>query len=522
MNIRSAPVLTLCLALFTWAIEATAADQLTRVVVAIAEPGYGTDKTLPALAEKIWTKDKGYEVEVIIGDPKLHDLAGLAEALKGADVLVTSVRRQALPKDQLQAIRDHLAAGKSLLAIRTSSHGFTALGKGPEGHAEWGAFDSEVLGAAYETHAGNDLVATFTAAVDAEKHSLLDGVELPFSSGGGFYFSTPLAKTATPILMGRLEGMDAEPVAWTNRYGANEARVFYTCLGQEEEFALPAFQKLMANAMEWLRAPEGATAAAAPVNLSKENLVAWCIVPFDAKQRGPAERAVMLKELGITRCAYDWRKEHVASFEQEIIEYQKQGIEFFAFWGGHDAAFELFEKYDLHPQIWRTLPSQKGDNEAEKIESAAQAMQPLAKRAMELGCKLGLYNHGGWGGEPENMVAVCERLKAMGYGNVGIVYNFHHGHGHINDWAKSFTMMQPYLLCLNLNGMVEKGDAVGKKILALGDGDRELAMLQVVVDSGYKGPVGILDHRPETDSAETLRGNLLGLTKLRSALEPRD
>lgn len=225
----------------------------TRVVVAIAEPGYGTELTLPALAEKIWTKEKGYAVEVIIGDPKQHDLKGLTRALEKADVLVTSVRRQALPADQLQAIRDHLDAGRALLAIRTSSHGFTALGKGPQGHAEWGTFDKDVLGAGYETHAGHKLTATFTAASGAGDHEILHGVELPFSSGGGFYFSTPLAESTQAILMGKLEGMDLEPVAWTNSYGRNEARIFYTCLGQEEEFALPSFQKLMANAMEWLR-----------------------------------------------------------------------------------------------------------------------------------------------------------------------------------------------------------------------------------------------------------------------------
>ena len=228
-------------------------DVPTKVVLAIAEPGYGTEITLPALAEKIWTKQKGYAVEVIIGDPKQHNLAGLVEALENADVLVTSVRRQALPRDQLSAIRDHLAAGRGLLAIRTSSHGFTALGKGPDGHAEWGTFDTDVLGAGYETHKGHDLLASFSVAMGAEDHEILEGVELPFSSGGGFYYSTPLAKTATPILVGTFDGEKPEPVAWTNRYGPNDARIFYTCLGQEEEFALPAFQRLMANAMEWLR-----------------------------------------------------------------------------------------------------------------------------------------------------------------------------------------------------------------------------------------------------------------------------
>ena len=47
-------------------------------------------------------------------------------------------------------------------------------------------------------------------------------------------------------------------------------------------------------------------------NFAKDKLVAWCIVPFDAKQRGPAERAAMLKKLGLKRVAYDWRTQHLS------------------------------------------------------------------------------------------------------------------------------------------------------------------------------------------------------------------
>src|SRR5688572_17532915 len=43
---------------------------------------------------------------------------------------------------------------------------------------------------------------------------------------------------------------------------------------------------------------------------AKENLVAWCIVPFDSQKRSPEERAAMLEKLGIKRLAYDWRVEH--------------------------------------------------------------------------------------------------------------------------------------------------------------------------------------------------------------------
>ena len=57
-------------------------------------------------------------------------------------------------------------------------------------------------------------------------------------------------------------------------------------------------------------------------NFAKDKLVAWCVVPVDAKQRGPAERAAMLKQLGLKRVAYDWRTQHVKEFEEEILQYK--------------------------------------------------------------------------------------------------------------------------------------------------------------------------------------------------------
>ncbi len=257
--------------------------------------------------------------------------------------------------------------------------------------------------------------------------------------------------------------------------------------------------------------------AAEPVEvLRKDNLVAWCIVPFDAEKRGPMERARMLKELGLTRCAYDWRAEHVPTFEQEIRAYQQEGIEFFAFWSAHEDAFRLFEKYDLHPQIWQTLRDPGEGTQSDKVERAAQGLLPLAKRTAELNCPLGLYNHGGWGGEPENLVAVCQRLLELGHGHVGIVYNFHHGHGDIDDWRASFDLLQPWLLCLNLNGMNPEANP---KILGIGKGQHELEMIRVVIEASYDGPIGILDHRSELDARESLQENLDGLEQIRRKLK---
>jgi sugar phosphate isomerase/epimerase len=255
--------------------------------------------------------------------------------------------------------------------------------------------------------------------------------------------------------------------------------------------------------------------AGEPALFSRGNLVAWCIVPFDGKHRGPAERAAMVKRLGFTKVAYDWRDQHVPSFEEEILEYKKHGIEYFAFWGQHDKAFELFAKYDLHPQIWQTLGSPNAATQEERVAAAAKQLLPLVERTARMKCKLGLYNHGGWGGEPDNLVAVCKLLREEHKADhVGIVYNLHHGHDHIKDFPQALTRMRPFLLCVNLNGMATNGP----KILPLGAGEHDVTLLKALRDSGYRGPIGIIGHTDD-DVEMRLRDNLDGLDWLLPLLD---
>lgn len=244
-----------------------------------------------------------------------------------------------------------------------------------------------------------------------------------------------------------------------------------------------------------------------------QNLAAWCIVPFDAKKRSPEERAAMVAKMGLRKVAYDWRQEHVPEFEREILAYQKNGIEMFAFWGAHDEAFRLFAKYKMHPQLWIMLKV-AGDTDEAKVKSAAEALLPLLERAKKLGSQVGIYNHGGWGGEPENMIAVCEFLKKNhGTDNIGIVYNLHHGHSHLDRLPKVLDAMKPWLLCLNLNGMDIAGDTKGRKILPLGVGTQDVTVLRQIRASGYNGPIGILNHTNE-DAEGRLLDNLDGLNWL--------
>jgi sugar phosphate isomerase/epimerase len=253
---------------------------------------------------------------------------------------------------------------------------------------------------------------------------------------------------------------------------------------------------------------------------ARSNLVAWCIVPFDARKRGPEERAQMLERLGIHRFAYDWRAEHIPTFEQEIDACRKHNIDIVAWWfpttldKDAQTILSVLKRKNLKPQLWvmgSGEPTQSAEEQQKRIESEVARLRPIADAAAAIGCKVGLYNHGGWFGEPGNQLAI---IKALNAPNVGIVYNFHHGHDQIDRFPALLDKMTPHLYCININGMLKDGERVGKKILTVGEGDQELAMLQTIQKSRWRGPIGILNHRPEADAEESLRHNLEGLNKL--------
>ena len=263
---------------------------------------------------------------------------------------------------------------------------------------------------------------------------------------------------------------------------------------------------------------------AAPDPFARDNLVAWCVVPFDKKNRTPAERAEMLAKLGFKKYAYDWRAEHLPTFETEVAELAKRKIELTAVWFpadlGPDARklLAVIEKHKLTPQLWVTTGDPPGADQRAKVVASARVIAPIADEAGRLGCTVGLYNHGGWFGEPENQLAVVAELKRK---NVGIVYNLHHGHDHLDRFPALLKAMRPHLLALNLNGMVKGGDKAGKKIVPLAQGENDLELLKVIRESGYRGPVGILGHTQD-DAAERLADNLDGLAWLTAKLAGND
>jgi putative heme-binding domain-containing protein len=264
----------------------------------------------------------------------------------------------------------------------------------------------------------------------------------------------------------------------------------------------------------------GAADGAARI-FARENLLAWCIVPFDSRKRGPEERAAMLERLGFRHFAYDWREEHIPTFDAEIEALKRHGISLDAFWVAPGELnrqsriiLDVLARHKVKARLWVLLDlgaeRASGADQKRRVEAAVAKLGPLAKAAADVGCSLGLYNHGGWFGEPENQIAIIEALKERGIRDVGMVYNLHHGHDHLDGFAERLARMMPYLKALNLNGMDRGGDRVGRKILPLGHGALDLELLRIIQKSGYSGPIGILGHTQD-DAEERLRDNLDGL-----------
>lgn len=226
----------------------------------------------------------------------------------------------------------------------------------------------------------------------------------------------------------------------------------------------------------------------------------------------------MLEKLGVKHFAYDYRAEHVPTFDAELEALKRHGVALDAWWFpgvmNEEArmTLELFARHGVTPQLWVTGGGdavKSAEEQAQRVEVEAGRIRTIAEAAAKVGCEVALYNHGAWFGEPENQIAIIERLRGDGVANVGIVYNQHHGHAHLDRFPALLEKMKPYLLALNLNGMTRGPET----ILPIGKGALDLELLRAIRDSGWRGLVGILNHTDE-DAETRLRENLAGLDAL--------
>lgn len=303
------------------------------------------------------------------------------------------------------------------------------------------------------------------------------------------------------------------------------------------------------------------SSAAEPPGLwARDNLVAWCAAPpWDAKARGPEERAQMLKRLGFKHFAYNWNEKSVPSFDAEIEALQKHGINLLA-WAlyGSDNSntqriLQTFRRHGVRPQLWVIQPlrrRQRDDlpkshaewsnlpepqksavltevlrddlpktptEEAQRLIEETDRIAALVKTVAPYGVKVNLYNHNGWLGMVENQLAVIERLKEMGVTSVGMVYNFSHARDGLHDDSRNFrerwAKMKTHVVAVNITGLRWES-----QIVYPSQGDGELEMMRVIQDSGWRGPIGVIAEKGG-DAEVTLKNYLIGLDWLAAELE---
>lgn len=257
--------------------------------------------------------------------------------------------------------------------------------------------------------------------------------------------------------------------------------------------------------------------------LNKDNLMAWCIVPFDKLERGPKERIDMLKELGINQYAYDWREKHIDSFNQEINLAQEADIAIEGVWLWIDEntdsekalstsnmrVIDIVKNAKLETDFWVGFQANffAGLTHQERVNKGVAILKRLQSLLEPINSNIMLYNHGDWFGEPENQVEIIE---AGGFEGVGLIYSFHHGHHQYNRFPSMLESIMPYLKVVNLNGM----DIDKKQILSIGKGKYEKEMIDMLLASGFSGRIGILGHREDEDVKLVLQENLDGLKEL--------
>ena len=151
-----------------------------------------------------------------------------------------------------------------------------------------------------------------------------------------------------------------------------------------------------------------------------DNLVAWCVVPFDKMNRGPEERASMLQELGFKKFAYDWREQHLQDFPSEVQALKQQGVALTSVWWwidgqgddllgeGNRRLLHYMDSLDISCDIWMSFDDRffEGLDEQAMLEKATQALIELNEEASTVGASLQLYNHGSWFGDPRNQIKI--------------------------------------------------------------------------------------------------------------------
>ncbi len=202
----------------------------------------------------------------------------------------------------------------------------------------------------------------------------------------------------------------------------------------------------------------------------RDNLIAWCIVPFDGKKRGPEARAAMLARLGFRHFAYDWRAEHVPTFDAEVDALAKHKVGLDAFWcpgelnAESKAILDLLKRRGVQAELW--VDARAGQRHRGRAPKSRRSGSPRRAASSARWPRRRARSGATWRCTTTAAGSASRRIRSpsssgctrQGVANVGMVYNLHHAQPQLGRLAATLKATMPYLRAINLDGV----DAVGE------------------------------------------------------------
>lgn len=256
------------------------------IVLVAGDDEYRSEESMPMLA-KLLSQRYGFKTTVLFPiEPATgnivpsfqNNIPGL-EHLESADLMIMLIRFRELPDDQSKYIENFLKAGKPVIGLRTSTHGFAYSKNLNSPNAKWSfnskaegwerGFGQRIFGETWVNHHGVHAKEGARALMDGVKqmndHPILRGVN-DIWVPSDVYGIKNLPKEADVLIYGQsTAGMDDKapliweksvmPIAWTKPYqieGGKPGLAFTSTMGSSLDFQSEDLRRLVLNASLYL------------------------------------------------------------------------------------------------------------------------------------------------------------------------------------------------------------------------------------------------------------------------------
>lgn len=263
----------------------TGPGQGKHIVLLSGDEEYRSEEALPMLG-KILAVRHGFDCTVLFPinpangtiDPNNQTNIPGFDKVREADLVVLFFRFRELPDAQMKHFVDHIAAGKPILAIRTSTHAFqysrntnSPYAKYDWRHKTWrGGFGQQVLGDTWVSHHGVHGKQSARGVINdsLRDHPVLRGVD-DIWGPTDVYGITHLPPDAKVLVYGQvLEGMNPTdkpvpgkkndpmmPMIWMRDYPAESGktcRTITSTIGAASDLESEGLRRLFVNACYYL------------------------------------------------------------------------------------------------------------------------------------------------------------------------------------------------------------------------------------------------------------------------------